>query len=289
VGGLFMAAAAFQAGALNVNISRFEADKAVRLIEEFNVSLFFDFPPILASILKSAGEQNCSLSTLRSVVGLGTPDDIDRYQKMTGGTYYCMYGQTETAMIGTIGRYNDAPGSAGNPVIFADIRTVDDDDRSLPPGEAGEIVMKGPLVFKGYWNLPEDNSHTFRGGWHHTGDLGRFDENGFLFYAGRKPEKELIKPSGQNVYPAEVEKIILQHPAVEKTVVIGWPDPKWKELIKAFCQLKFGESLDAADLIAFVGERIARYKKPHYVEIISDMPLKSDGIPDRVKIKELYG
>ena len=95
--------------------------------------------------------------------------------------------------------------------------------------------MKGPMVFSGYWNLPEDTAHTFRGGWHHTGDLGRFDEDGFLFYAGRKPEKELIKPGGENVYPAEVEKAILEHPAVEMTVVFGVPDPKWKEGIKAVC------------------------------------------------------
>ncbi len=289
VGGLFMAVAAFQAGALNVNISQFDAGKAAGLIEEFGVSLLFDFPPILASIMKAAEEEKRNLPSLRSVVGLGIPEDIDRYQKMTGGTYYCIYGQTETSMLATIGRYNDAPGSAGKPVILADVCTVDDDGRPLPSGEPGEIVVKGPLVFKGYWNLPEDNSYTFRGGWHHTGDMGRFDENGFLFYAGRKAEKELIKPGGENVYPAEVEKIILQHPAVEKTVVFGVPDPKWKEGIKAVCQLRTGESLEAAELISFVGERIARYKKPHYVEIISDLPLKSDGMPDREKIKELYG
>jgi len=289
VGGLFMAAAAFQAGALNVNMGQFDAGKAAGLIEEFGVSLLFDFPPILAAILTAAEEEKRNLSTFRSVIGLGTPEDIGKYQKMTGGIYYCIYGQTETALLTTISRYNDAPGSAGKPVMLADVCMVDDDGITLSQGETGEIVMKGPLVFKGYWNLPEDNLHTFRGGWHHTGDMGRFDENGFLFYAGRMPEKELIKPGGENVYPAEVEKIILQHPAVEKTVVIGVPDPKWKEGIKAVCQLKVGESLDAAELIAFVGERIARYKKPHYVEIISELPLKSDGMPDRIKIKELYG
>ena len=289
VAGLFMAVAAFGAGALNVNVSQFAADKAVDFIEEFNVSLLFDFPPILASVLKAAEEKESSLSSLRLVMGLGTPEDIDKYQKMTGGTYYCMYGQTETAMLGTLGRYNDAPGSAGKPVMLADVRTVDDDGNPVLQDTPGEIVVKGPLVFKGYWNLPEDNAHTFRNGWHHTGDLGRFDENGFLFYAGRKPEKELIKPGGENVYPAEVENVILQHPAVEKTVVFGVPDPKWKEGIKAVCQLKPDKSLTASELIAFVGERIARYKKPHYVEIISEMPIKADGMPDREKIKERYG
>jgi long-chain acyl-CoA synthetase len=91
------------------------------------------------------------------------------------------------------------------------------------------------------------------------------------------------------VYPAEVETVILTHPAVQKTVVIGVPDPKWKEGIKAVCQLKPGMTLEAAELIAFVGERIARYKKPHYVEIVSELPLATDGMPDREKIKTLYG
>jgi long-chain acyl-CoA synthetase len=145
------------------------------------------------------------------------------------------------------------------------------------------------MVFLGYWGLPDDNAYTFREGWHHTGDLGRFDADGFLFYAGRKAEKELIKPGGENVYPAEVEKVILQHPAVAQTVVIGIPDPKWKEGIKAVCQLHAGKSLTAAELIAFVGERIARFKKPQYVEFVSDLPLKKDGSPDREAVKSLYG
>lgn len=289
VAGLFMAVAAFQSGALNVNMSKFDGSRAAGLIEDLGVSLFFDFPPILATTLNAAEEENRDLSSLKAVAGLGTPEDIDRFQKKTGGTYYCMYGQTETSMLATIGRYNDAPGSAGKPVTLGEVRTVDENCNSLPAGEAGEIVMKGPMVFKGYWNLPEENARTFRDGWHHTGDMGRFDQDGFLFYAGRMPEKELIKPGGENVYPAEVENIIVQHPAVEKTVVFGVPDAKWKEGIKAVCLLKPGATLAAAELIAFVGERIARYKKPHYVEVVTELPLKSDGSPDREKVKSLYG
>ncbi|MFW6284036.1 MAG: AMP-binding enzyme, partial [Desulfosalsimonas sp.] len=135
---------------------------------------------------------------------------------------------------------------------------------------------------------PGDNEHTFRGGWHHTGDTGRFDENGYLFYTGRMAEKELIKPGGENVYPAEVENVILEHPAVDMTVVFGVPDPKWKEGIKAVCRLKPGASLSAEELIEFVGSRIARYKKPHYVEMVTDFPVKPDGSPDREKIKARY-
>jgi acyl-CoA synthetase (AMP-forming)/AMP-acid ligase II len=156
-------------------------------------------------------------------------------------------------------------------------------------GEVGVILIKGPMVFKGYWNLEDDNAATFRNGWHHTGDLGRFDEDGYLFYAGRKPEKELIKPGGENVYPAEVEKVILEHSAIEKTVVFGVPDPKWKGGVKAVCVTRPGKSIEPGDLTDFVGKRIARFKKPQYVQFVESLPELDDGSPDREKVKELYG
>ncbi len=190
--------------------------------------------------------------------------------------------------MATLGAYNDRPGSAGKPLELADVRLVDDDDNPLDAGEVGEITVKGPMVFKGYWNLPEDTNYTFRGGWHHTGDLGRFDEDGYLWYEGRKAEKELIKPGGENVYPAEVERVILEHPAVEQAVVFGVPDPTWKEAIKAVCILKKDQELDGRELISFVSQHIASYKKPRYVEFVSEFPLLKDGSPDRAQIKALY-
>jgi long-chain acyl-CoA synthetase len=166
---------------------------------------------------------------------------------------------------------------------------VNEADETVAPGEVGEIAVKGPMVFKEYWNLPEDTAHAFRGGWHHTGDMGRFDEDGFLWYEGRKPDKELIKPGGENVYPAEVEAAILEHDAVAQTVVFGVPDPKWKEGIKAVCLLEPGQSLTAEELIKFVGSRIASYKKPQYVEFVKELPLGKDDSIDRAKVKALYG
>jgi len=289
VAGLFMAMSCFHAGAMNLNISKFEAKSAARLIVENRVSLFFDFPPILDSLLKAAVEEDLTLSSLRAVVGLGTPAIIEQYQRATGGWYYAMYGQTETSCLTSMGRYSDKPGSAGKVVMMADVQLVDELDRPVAIGEVGEITVKGPMVFMGYWDLPEDNARTFRNGWHHTGDLGRFDSEGFLFYAGRKAEKELIKPGGENVYPAEVEKVILQHLAVAKTVVIGVPDSKWKEGIKAVCQLHEGQDLTATELIHFVGERIASFKKPQYVEFVKELPMKGDGSIDREAVKTLYG
>jgi len=289
VAGLFMATSTFHAGGSSLNISKFDAGEAVRLIEEWGATIFFDFPPILDSILKAAEKEQKNLGSLRAIIGLGTPEVIDRFQAITGGSYYAMYGQTETSCLATIGKYNDRPGSAGKVIMLGDVRLVDEHDQPVAAGEVGEITVKGPMVFLGYWGLPEDNAYTFRDGWHHTGDLGRFDEEGFLFYAGRKAEKELIKPGGENVYPAEVEKVILEHPAVLGTVVIGVPDPKWKEGIKAVCKLHPGEKVTAAELIAFVGERIARFKKPQYVEFVDEIPLKKDGSIDREAVKAQYG
>ncbi len=289
VGGLFLATSTFHAGAVNLNISKFEAAPAAKLIRDHKVSLFFDFPPILDSTLKAAAEEDIDITSLKAIVGLGTPEVIEQFQTITGGSYYAMYGQTETSCLATMSKYSDCPGSAGKTVLFADVQLVDEHDKVVAPGQVGEITVKGPMVFKGYWGLEEDNDYTFREGWHHTGDLGRFDGNGFLFYAGRKAEKELIKPGGENVYPAEVEKIILQHPVVEDTAVIGVPDPKWKEGIKAVCQLRSGETLEIADLIRFVGERIASFKKPQYVEFIESFPRKEDGTIDRETVKSLYG
>ena len=289
VGGLFMATMAFHAGALNVNMSKFDAALAVDLIAEQNVTVLFDFAPILGSILDQQAKTGKDIGSLRHVVGLEAPETIERYQKQTGGTFYVMYGQTETSAIATLGRYNERPGSAGRTIPLANVKLMDENDRGVPAGQVGEIAVKGPMAFNGYWNLPEDTAHTFRGGWHHTGDMGRFDEDGFLFYAGRQPEKELIKPGGENVYPAEVEKAILKHPAVEMTVVFGVPDPKWKEGIKAVCKLKAGQKLTAKDLIKFVGECIASYKKPQQVEFVAEMPLLANGSPDRAKVKDLFG
>ncbi len=289
VGGLFMATAIFQAGAHNVSMHKFDAVEAVDVIEKYQVSAMFEFAPILSAILEAAEKAGKSLSTLKAVGGLDAPDTIEKYQQITGGTFYCLYGQTETSCIATMGKYDDKPGSAGKPAPLAAVQLVDDYDLPVPVGQVGEITTKGPMVFKGYWNLPEDNAYTFREGWHHTGDLGRFDEEGFLWYAGRKPEKELIKPGGENVYPAEVEKVILQHPVVKETVVFGVPDPKWKEGIKAVCRLAEGKKLEPRALIDFVGERIARFKKPGYVEFVEEIPVLEDGSPDRDAVKKQYG
>ena len=288
VGGLFMTMSCFHAGATCLNMDKFDAVLAVRLVTGKKATVMFDFAPILGALLEQGQKSGADLSSLQKVVGLDSPETIVTYQDMTGGTFYSFFGQTETSCLATIAPYNNRPGSAGQPVLSAVVALVDDEGREVSQGDTGEIVIKGPMVFKEYINLPEDTAHTFRNNRHHTGDLGRFDRDGYLFYMGRKAEKELIKPGGENVYPAEVENAILLHPAVARTVVFGVPDPKWKEGIKAVCQLKVGYDLTARELIDFVGEKIARYKKPQYVQFVTDLPLLANGSPDRAQVKKLY-
>lgn len=146
-------------------------------------------------------------------------------------------------------------------------------------------MVRGPLVFQGYWNAEDVNALTFREGRHHTGDLGMLDADGFLFFKGRKAERELIKPGGENVFPAEVEKAILKHEAIREVCVFGVPDPKFGEGIKAVCSLKPGKSLTKEDLIAFCGTLIAGYKKPRYVEFVKELPKTENGAMDRQRIK----
>jgi long-chain acyl-CoA synthetase len=289
VAGLGMALQAFHAGAMNLNMSKFDAERAVELIERHRASVLFEFSPILGSLLDAAERSGRCLPSLRAVMGLDNAETIERYQRLTGGTFYAMYGQTETSCLASLGAYNDAPGSAGRPISLGAVALLDENGTPVDSDAVGEIALRGPLVFQGYWNLPEDTAHTFRDGWHHTGDLGRMDAGGFLWYAGRKTEKELIKPGGENVYPAEVEAAILKHPAVAAVVVFGVPDPKWKEGIKAVCQLKPGARLDARELIGFVGKQIASFKKPQYVAFVDSLPTLSGGALDRQQIKTLHG
>jgi long-chain acyl-CoA synthetase len=166
---------------------------------------------------------------------------------------------------------------------------VDDGDREVPEGTAGEIAVRGPLVFQGYFGQPDVTAYTFRNGWHHTGDVGRLDADGYLHYVGRKPEKELIKPGGENVYPAEVESVIVQMAGVRAACVYGIPDAKWGEAIKAVVELEAGHRYTAAQVSDFVGARIARFKRPHAVAFTAALPRTPDGAVDREAVKATWG
>jgi len=248
-----------------------------------------DFPPILLQLLEEQAKGEFTLSSLKHIFGVDLQETVRRFEGLGYGQFWLAYGQTETMGLTSVCANRERPGCAGKPGPLVDLKIVDEFDREVETGKVGEILVRGPLVFRGYWNEEELTRHTFREEWHHTGDLGRLDEEGYLWFAGRKAEKELIKPGGENVYPVEVEKVILEHPNVKEVSVIGVPDPKFGEGIKAVVVLKTGAQLSSQELIDFVASRIARYKKPGYVQFVESLPKKEDGSIDRPKVKELYG
>lgn len=283
--GINMSLGTLQAGGKNILQEKFDPKQTLALIQEQRVNIFGSFPPILSNLMDAMQDGNFDLSSLEIAAGLETPETAKKWESCTGSKFWTMYGQTETSGLITFAEYFKKPGSAGEVSALANIRIVDEFDALLPTGATGEIVVRGPLVFQGYWNAEDVNALTFREGWHHTGDLGMMDAEGFLFFKGRKAERELIKPGGENVFPAEVEKAVLKHGAIREVCVFGVPDPKFGEGIKAVCSLNPGKTLTKEDLIAFCGTLIAGYKKPRYVEFVKELPKTENGAIDRQRIK----
>jgi acyl-CoA synthetase (AMP-forming)/AMP-acid ligase II len=283
------ALAHLQAGGASVVVSRFDAEEAVRLIDRHGVTHVSDFPPVLSTLLDAADKLGSRLPSLRDVAGLDAPTTIERLHETTGARFWTGFGQSETTGFVSLQRVLDRPGAAGRPVPIARVAVVDDDDREATVGSPGEIVVRGPLVFQGYFGQPEVTAHTFRNGWHHTGDLGRFDADGYLHYVGRKPEKELIKPGGENVYPVEVETVIAQMEGVSSVCVYGVPDARWGEAIKAVVEVTPLDRYTPRQVADHVGSTIARFKRPHIVVFTEALPRTASGAVDRAAVKSRWG
>jgi len=289
VAGLFTIMTALQAGAATVNMARFDAVRAVALIAKHRVSCFFNFAPILEQILDTATTTGQDIGSLQQVLGLDAPAIIRRFQAVTGGIFHVLYGQTETSAVVAIAPFTDGPGSAGRPTPVSRIGIMGEKGRLLDPGQVGEIVVRGPLVFKGYWNRVDDTRLAMRNDWLHTGDLGRFDDAGYLFFEGRTADKELIKTGGENVYPAEVELALCEHPQVAEAVVFGVSDDRWQEAVRAVVLPESGQVPAANDLKAFVAGRIARFKRPRDILLVDRLPRTADGSIDRDRVKADHG
>jgi fatty-acyl-CoA synthase len=187
------------------------------------------------------------------------------------------YGTTDTGALTTLEGPEQLSrhGSVGRPIWGVDLRVVDDAARELPAGEVGEVIARGPLVCEGYYRNPEATAQAFRDGWFHTGDLGRFDADGYLYLLGR--QKDMIKSGGISVYPEEIEELLNAHPAVLENAVVGVPDARWGEAVHAFVVARPGEPLTADALIEYCRARLAHYKAPKAVTLIDALPRTPNG------------
>jgi len=277
------------AGGACVLVARYDAEEAVRLIDAHRITHVSDFPPVLSNLLDAADKLGSKLASLKHVSGLDAPPTIQRLHDQTPAQFWTGFGQSETSGFVSIQRVRDKPGAAGKPIAVCRVRLVDDYDRDVPVGTAGEIVVRGPVVFQGYFGQPDVTAYTLRNGWHHTGDVGRFDDDGWLYYVRRKPEKELIKSGGENVYPAEVEAVIVQMDGVSGACVFGVPDVKWGEAVKAVVEVRPADRYTTQQVGDFVVSKIARFKRPSRVAFTEALPRTADGGVDRDAVKARWG
>lgn len=262
------------------------------LIEKHRVTFMFLVPGISANFLYHESRDGADVSSLQTFIGGAGGEKLELVndvEKLLGARYYGIYGQTESGSKVTwvdsdMLRENST--SYGHVMPFFDFRIVDDEDNDVAPGEVGELCIRGSTVMLGYWNREEATRETLRNGWHHTGDLFMHMENGQVRMVDRK--KYLVKTGGENVYPQEVEMVLLEHDAIADAAVIGIPDEKWGETVKAFVVLKEGTGLSRPDIDAWVRKSIAGYKVPRFVEYTDTIPRNASGkvMKDDLKTRE---
>jgi acyl-CoA synthetase (AMP-forming)/AMP-acid ligase II len=206
------------------------------------------------------------------------------------------YGMTETTSALTYlnaadhrRALSDKPGlllSAGRPLIATEVHVVDENDKPAAAGTIGEVVGRGPQLMRGYWNLPEATAEALRGGWMHTGDAGIIDEEGYLFIQDRV--KDMIVSGGENIYPREVEEVLYQHPVIAEAAVIGIPDEKFGEAVKAIVVLREGGTADSETILDFCKGRLAGYKRPRSIDFVATLPRNPSGKVLKKELREPY-
>jgi acyl-CoA synthetase (AMP-forming)/AMP-acid ligase II len=269
---------------------RFDAEEVLRTIEREKVTYAGAVPTMCERMLHVLETTKYDTSTLRCLAITGGkvhPAVLESLKIDLTPNIYRTYASTDSGQM-AISKPADIdrkPNAAGRPVWCVDLRIVDNENRPVQVGEVGEIICQSPLASHGYYKNPEASNASFRGGWFYTGDLGYFDEEGYLFVAGRK--KDMVKSGGISIYPLEIESVLYSHPAVLEAAVIGVPDAAWGEAVKAVVVARPEAVLDAETLLAFCKERLSAYKVPKSVEFRSSLPHTEVGKVNKVKLKEM--
>lgn len=281
------------AGSRLVLLPRFEPKMTLDAMTAEKVNFWVGVPTMYWALLTFVEQNDYDISTIAenmSVVksgGAPMPGDVmNAFEKRFNVRVLEGYGLSETSPLATFNHMQrpSKPGSVGQSIFGVDVKCVDDDDNEVPRGARGEIVIRGANVMKGYYKRPEATAEAFRNGWFHSGDIGTMDEDGFLTIVDRK--KDMILRGGYNVYPRELEELIITHPSVSLVAVIGIPDERLGEEVKAFVVLKKGEQISAEELIEWCRTRIASNKYPRFVEFRDELPIGNTGKIFKRALKE---
>jgi long-chain acyl-CoA synthetase len=266
-------------------LPRFDPGRALEIMLAHRITVFAGVPTMYWALLNAAATlDDARKEQLRAHLqfalsgGAALPVEIlRRFEEVYGIGIMEGYGLSETSPVASFNHADRErrPGTIGQPIFGCEMRVVDEDDRDVPVGEAGEIVIRGHNVMKGYYKRPDATAEALRGGWFHSGDIGVVDADGYFSVVDRL--KDMILRGGFNVYPREVEEVLMTHPAVSLAAVVGVPHDEHGEEIKAFVVLADGESLDADVLIAWSREQMAAYKYPRLVEFRSELPMNATG------------
>jgi long-chain acyl-CoA synthetase len=290
---------AFAVGASVVIHKRFDESLVLQAIDGEKVTYMFLVPTMIIRLLEHPDLSQYDLSSLHTLAYTGAPMPIEALRRgieLLGEVFFQEFGQTETLNMTVFRReefkLEGSPKelkrmeSAGRPQGEDELRIVDDHDRDVPIGEVGEIIARSDRIMKEYWRSPEETAKTMKNGWIHTGDVGRMDEDGYIYLVDRK--KDMIISGGENIYSREVEEVLYMHPAVLEAAVVGVPDEEWGESVKALVVLKEGATASEEEIIEFCKEHLASYKKPRSVEFRGSLPKTGSGKIKKNEIREAY-
>ncbi len=284
----------FHAGGTVLVMRTFDPAESLRLIGEPEIGLthFFGVPANYQFMAQHPAFAETDFTRLitAGVGGAPTPVALLRTYEARGIALVQGYGMTETSpavLALTAEEASNRAGSAGKPVLHGEVRIVRDDGSDVAPGEIGELWVRGALVTPGYWNRPEANKSSFTDGWLHTGDAARIDEDGFYYIVDRW--KDMYISGGENVYPAEVENVLYQLPAIAEAAVIGIPDERWGEVGRAIIVVKQGHALTESEIIRHCEANLARYKLPRSIVFTDVLPRNATGKVHKPSLRQSFG
>ena len=286
-------------GGHQVVLPHFDVDAVLDALQCHSRVSMFAAPTMLTRLVHAPAVATADLRNLRTIFYGGGPmyvADLERALQLFGPRLYQLYGQGESPMTITgltkrmhadtaHPRWRERLGSCGVPRTGVLVKVVDDEDRELPPGEIGEIVNRSDCVMQGYWENPAATAETLRGGWLHTGDLGGFDEDGFLTLRDRS--KDMIISGGSNIYPREIEEVLLRHPDLLEVSVVGRPHSEWGEEVVAFVVARPGTEIAPAALDRLCLDHIARFKRPRHYRFIDVLPKNNYGKVLKTELRRL--